>query len=381
MTTETFYNPLIVDILSIYSSIIGGITIAIAPIHFYIILTQSKVLGRFKWFIINHSFWCFLFTLSLVITKPVLLLSAASGFLAGVFRETSSQITAIVLFIVLSLAIMSIGGICMTLAYRYFGLFPGRIADACQSIWMIIFLLGVHIFFIVLLILFGIRATSVPQEVMIQQALNYNIGLEPFTKEKTFLFVHEEIHGIPDIFVMTMISIIILTFLVLVYLLYRELPSLMKVEVQRALVISIMVQALVTVMFELLPFTFLFACIKFKISNSGSTMEIFEMFAVTHTLMEYCITLYFVLPYRRFIRRQISGFGRMFKKSPQENTTRVSHNSKIFPICKNNQVAVFSDKAVRNTYYARNWTFVIVIFDVWNEVVYFSFKSKCFIKL
>ncbi|KAE9548543.1 hypothetical protein FO519_008246 [Halicephalobus sp. NKZ332] len=314
MDSNNFYDPVIADIFLIYSSIIGIVTVAIAPVHFYIVLTRSKTLGRFKWFILNHSFWCLLFTLSVVIIKPVILLDAASGFLGGIFRNTSKQTTIVALFVILSLAIMSVGGICMTLAYRYFGLFPGKIRETCQSLPMICFLGALHLIFIFLLGFFGGKVVNIPQEVMVEQALNYSIYLEPFVHEKTFVFISEEIH-----------------------------------------MISIIAQALVTLVFELLPFTFLFACIKFKIPNSGPTTEVLEIFAVTHTIVEYCITLYFVLPYRRFVKRKIRHLKKMLMKLPPGKiVTIMPQNGKTLDVCRDNQITIATENALRSSYDTQN---------------------------
>lgn len=46
--------------------------------HFYIILTQSKSIKNFKWFLINNSFWNILLEIGLGFLKPVFLLPSIS---------------------------------------------------------------------------------------------------------------------------------------------------------------------------------------------------------------------------------------------------------------------------------------------------------------
>ncbi|KAE9546233.1 hypothetical protein FO519_010555, partial [Halicephalobus sp. NKZ332] len=104
MTTETIYDSAVMSVLLIYGDIIGTLT--------------SKTLGRYKWFVLNQSFWSFLFTMTAVIGKPIVLLPAAALFLGGALRNTSFETCIIFVSILLALTVMSIGGSCMTCAQR-----------------------------------------------------------------------------------------------------------------------------------------------------------------------------------------------------------------------------------------------------------------------
>lgn len=67
----------------IFTSTTLVVTLMIAVVFFYTILTQSKQLGVYKWFIFNHTLWCFLFEIALSVTKPVLMTPISAGFVMG----------------------------------------------------------------------------------------------------------------------------------------------------------------------------------------------------------------------------------------------------------------------------------------------------------
>ena len=73
---EYFYIESITIFNYYFTTIAGAITIAIAPFYFYIVLTQSKNLGTYKWFLLNHSIWAICFEIGISLTKPCLLVPA-----------------------------------------------------------------------------------------------------------------------------------------------------------------------------------------------------------------------------------------------------------------------------------------------------------------
>ena len=307
-----FFNPTVSHIFTTYASYIAAITVLISPIYFYILLTQSSKLNTYKWLILNHSFWCFSFLLSFASVKPVVLLYCGCGFQTGVFRETSVITTIWALIAVLGCSIMSIVGVSMSLSYRYFGLFPGKVKTICHSPPMYCFFIAVHILLWILLIVCVIQLTKVPQETMIQQALEFSPELQPFTNEKTFIFLSEEIYKVASIIVLIVLVGFTMLFIFMMYLLKKELMSKLRSELQKNLIISVIAQVSVTLIFEFNAYIFLFSSIIFRIPNSGLFTEILEMLVVSHTFMEYCVTLYFVLPYRKFILKKLNAISTRF---------------------------------------------------------------------
>ncbi|KAE9548544.1 hypothetical protein FO519_008247 [Halicephalobus sp. NKZ332] len=314
MTENQYFSSKVATIAINYSNVIGVITASVTPIYFYILLTQSSTLKKYKWFLLNHSFWCFCFLLSCVIVKPVLLLHAPCGFQVGIFRETSKDASVIALIVVFGLALMSVGGICMTLTYRYFGLFYGKIKTVCRSRSMYVLFVFLHLVFWIILLLCTLAIINIPQEVMIQQALQFDPELEPFTHEKTFMFIPEDIYNLAAIILLIAIICVLVVVTVFIYLIKKELMSKLRTEHQKNLIKSIIAQFIIAFVFQVCPFTFTFLSPPLKIPNSGPIMEIMEMLGVSYTLAEYCVTLYFVLPYRRYISKKLDAAKKTLKK-------------------------------------------------------------------
>lgn len=307
------FNSTIYTIVLYYINIIGAITISIAPAYFYILLTQSGSLKRFKWFLLNHSFWCLSFLISFIIFKPVLLLPAPCGFQNSIFRNTSMGASVVGLGIVFGLGIMSVGGVCTSIIYRYFGLFNGIIEMICHSIPMYIFTIFVHCVALIILFICTAAIAGTSQESMIEQAIEFDPELEPFTHEKTFMFVSETIYKTGAIMILAIIICFIILLLVLVYLLQNKLVSKLRNEHQRNLIMSVIVQLTVTVTLQFCPFCFLFLSMVLKIPNSGVIMEFMELLIASHTFVEYCITLYFVSPYRNYISEKLDKLKEILK--------------------------------------------------------------------
>ncbi|KAE9548230.1 hypothetical protein FO519_008560 [Halicephalobus sp. NKZ332] len=298
MKDNQFFNSTASNIFITYINIITIITLSLAPIHFYIILTQSSTLKRFKWFLLNHSFWCLCYLLSFAVFKPVLLLYAPCGFMAGIFRNTSREFSIMGVIFTFGFAILSIGGVCI-------------------------------------LVLCSKGMIDIPQEVMIQQALKFSPDLEQFTHEKSFLYISEDIFKVASIMTLTVLICLTTAFLLLIYLLKKELVSKLRSELQKTLIISVIAQLTVTLIFEFCPLFYLFSLLKFKMANSGTTVEILELFTVSHTFVEYCVTLYFVAPYRRYIVGKITIIREWLKTVfPKKNTVPAQHIPAVgFNIC------------------------------------------------
>ena len=71
--TDSTEDSLLILFYFYYSYLTLGLCWILGPVVFYIVLTQSKTIGNFKWLILNHTFWCFCLENLIGIVKPVLL--------------------------------------------------------------------------------------------------------------------------------------------------------------------------------------------------------------------------------------------------------------------------------------------------------------------
>lgn len=120
---EYFYSAVIVYIAHYLTLMISILLILILPLYFHVLFTKSSSLGMFKWFILNHSIWSIIFTLEVLISKPVFLFPAISGYVSDIFNEDSALIMFV---IVLVTSVFEMGGSIMTLIYRYAVIFKHK---------------------------------------------------------------------------------------------------------------------------------------------------------------------------------------------------------------------------------------------------------------
>ncbi|KAE9548541.1 hypothetical protein FO519_008244, partial [Halicephalobus sp. NKZ332] len=124
------------------------------------------------------------------------------------------------------------------------------------------------------------KAVNIPQETMVQYALNFSADLEPFVHENTFVFIPEEVYSVSAIFVMVLFIGLTIAFWIVIYILKKELSSLLNSDIQRTLVIAVISQFMVIQFFQLIPFFFFFASLEFRIPNSGAIAEVAEILVI-----------------------------------------------------------------------------------------------------
>ena len=130
---------------SIYSSITLSLTLIVAPVFFYTVLTKSSKIGKFKWIILNHSFWSFLLEIIIGVVKPVLLCPSAAGFSVGLLRNYSYKLSLLSALIFLICSVMSIFGLSIAIVSRYLFIFPSKLKSMLQRKESFIAIIIVHL--------------------------------------------------------------------------------------------------------------------------------------------------------------------------------------------------------------------------------------------
>lgn len=195
--------PFFVSFYYYYSWLTLLATWFIAPLLFYVILTKSRKLGNFKWFILNHSFWCLALETVFAIAKPILLPPVAGGFQLGPFRNVWDFRSSIVfVFICLGISGNCVISLSATLASRYLLVFPTTVFQ-----W---FNLKIALFatVIVNLACYGLIAyvlypiIQLEHEKIIEWADAEDPGLKVFYQnEPTFMMIPYSYHKFADILI------------------------------------------------------------------------------------------------------------------------------------------------------------------------------------
>ena len=294
-----------------YSTLTLSISWMLAPLTFYIILTQSKSLGQVKWLFLNQSFWCLMLETLLGIVKPVLFGDVASGYSVGLFRNTDFRSSAITALLCLLFILYSIGGLVMTIQNRYATIFDVKMLkkiSETKNMMIIVSILYVSMTIVCFVVV--LPTVFIEKEQIYKWAREYNTELVPYFEQPTFFIVPHEMTDIPIIIALsTLLLIIVLCVVSGVTFIYSLKSVKTKVsldkKVQRSIMLSAIVQMLLTVFFLFFPIVMFFCYIIFEVQYSGKSMQVFMCMLTSHCYLDFIATLYFVIPYRRFIMKKL----------------------------------------------------------------------------
>ncbi|KAE9547050.1 hypothetical protein FO519_009738, partial [Halicephalobus sp. NKZ332] len=305
---EHFYNEKITHFNFVFTTIAGAITAFIAPFYLFIILTQSKSLGTYRFFLLNHSIWTICAELALSLTKPCFLMPGAGGFVLGPLGKIgNSTMSCYFIFADCLFILFTIVGMTMSLTYRYTSIFPGRVKKIGTSRWMMFtFLVLQSIVGILICIIVG-KFFSLDRDTMDKIAIDFSPVLSKFTKEPTFVIVDREFMFFIIIIMWIILVIVSILSIIVVMALLFELSrysyTVSVQECERTLILSCAAQVGITFMFLFIPVMVLLYYLTFGYIYGGPTMMIFGCIFSLHAIMEMLVTTYFVLPYRRFVKR------------------------------------------------------------------------------
>ena len=135
-------------------------------------------------------------------------------------------------------------------------------------------------------------------------AEEYDPFLTRFFPETSFFLIPHIILDRVAMAITILISFLIicsLTFSIFfVYLIFKYQKK-SKAKFQQSLIISSTIQICLTNIFLFFPVLAFFLFITFDIPHTASAMCFFMCLLMTHGLLEFVATLYFILPYRQYI--------------------------------------------------------------------------------
>lgn len=319
---DYFYSE---ELKSIYGMLCGIFTVTIiiiTPIHIYIILTQSKSLGNFKWLLLNYSIWNTVFELLVGVTRPVILYPAVAIYFLDPFEIiTSLKMIFIAVNLILFAGILNCGGICMMLVFRYLTIFPGILSRLFTSKISLIFYIVLHIVVLFCLFYIGYLAKDLTGEWMRSQALNYSSSLAEFTNELSFVYIPKEMVYGTVLFIISISVVILIVLITLTIFLIREFIRLDDItsKTQKTLIFSCVIQVAISFGFLLIPNTILFIFLIYDIPHARVISEGITCVIVSHAPLEVFCAWYFVTPYRLFWKHLFKAI--LFKMTRKDNAT------------------------------------------------------------
>ncbi|KAE9551622.1 hypothetical protein FO519_005150, partial [Halicephalobus sp. NKZ332] len=379
---EYFYDESVTNFYIVFTNTTTGITVALIPVYFYVIFTQSKQLGNFKWFLVNHSIWYLSLDLAMCYFKPLVLNPAAAGFILGPLRGSGYYRTSIFfVFLMCTLAIFSIGGGAITLAYRYAGLFPGLISTLFASKISFIVYFLIHFVFSLFIGIIAIIFIGKKREDIIADALNYSPALEKFVHESSFIFFNKDVARGPIAILFYALVLVVCMIIIVGVPLFHKIRHTKTVsltsKIHKNLLFSAIGQATISFLLLFCPLMIFTGAMVYEQPYSGPRFMIVLCGMSMHAMIEMIVTMCVVAPYRRFFVRL---FQKFFGKTEQRSTA-VSEVSlklslsyfKAFHNCKNHYLPkmdpkdfpleYFYDESITNFYivFTRVTTVVTVL--------------------
>uniref|UniRef100_A0A914P9U1 G-protein coupled receptors family 1 profile domain-containing protein n=1 Tax=Panagrolaimus davidi TaxID=227884 RepID=A0A914P9U1_9BILA len=200
------------------------------------------------------------------------------------------------------LVINTFGALGITILSRYLLAFPTALTKWYNLKVGIIFVLTIVIFAYIITAYTFSYVFSPEKETIRQWSAAYN--LEKFLIEPAFTIVPYSYLSNVCFFLLIILPFIgglFIALLIFFIYLVKTKQSLTVAKLSRSLIVSSSVQILCTFILLLLPFSFIVLTWYFKIQNTANIICVINCIIASHSLMEFIATLYFIIPYRKFV--------------------------------------------------------------------------------
>ena len=226
----------------------------------------------------------------------------------GIFSKFSDfRLTIIISALGACVVLNSILGLGMTIFSRYTVIFPSEWSTFFNQKEAYILIIILQIILNSIIFIGIVPLTNNSAKNISADAFQENPDLRYFTDEKTFMFVNYHYYAYGTF--MSLLGMLLLYSLfctvasVFIYQLrYNKKSYYINDKLQRSLLVSLISQVLVTLGFLITPYFCFLLFVEFQINNTAVVMTVLLCFVSTHCLLEFLATMYFVTPYRKFLR-------------------------------------------------------------------------------
>uniref|UniRef100_A0A7E4V0L1 Serpentine receptor class gamma n=1 Tax=Panagrellus redivivus TaxID=6233 RepID=A0A7E4V0L1_PANRE len=113
----------------------------------YVIITQSKSLGTFKYYLLNQTIWAQIFEVLMVVLNSVFLNPYMAGYLGGILRHAANYaLTSTFNAVCFSLLVNNISGVVLALLNRYIFTFHPEFRKYLENKYTITAIVTFHAF-------------------------------------------------------------------------------------------------------------------------------------------------------------------------------------------------------------------------------------------
>lgn len=196
---------------------------------------------------------------------------------------------------------MSIGGMLVSLAYRYASLIPGWIQKWFGSKYSLMAYGMIHLVLLIMVQTYAVVCILDDNDRRLIEAVNYDPQTKEFLNESSFIFFDIKSYMVP-------LSALLYTMIIFTTLLLSIVPFFVRFvrkftqsSQQKMILRSMLIQVILTVFFQLLPMSMLFASWVYQIKNSFTTATISLCVLSMHFFVEMLFVMYSVTPYRKYL--------------------------------------------------------------------------------
>uniref|UniRef100_A0A7E4V1D2 Serpentine Receptor, class H n=1 Tax=Panagrellus redivivus TaxID=6233 RepID=A0A7E4V1D2_PANRE len=280
---------------------------ALAMFLSYVIITKSKHLGSYKYFLLNQNISGVLLSMVLVLGRPVALAPYYCIFMAGPLRLFAGTTTTIILA---SSAILyflnAISIIVVSIINRYIHMFHSTYTYVFQKWYLFILINILFNFLFTLAFLFAIRDSFASHETIVAIAMNETDGaLVKFYNEPTlmcFSTAGTKIDKVAQGITVTIIflAIVLISMTSAFVLAVKRLKTVCISKLSRSLYISVIVQSILLILIIFMPTAVFGIMYSLKFTSSANFASFLISFASFHGTVDTLSMLYFIVPYRKY---------------------------------------------------------------------------------
>ena len=311
-TFETAPSEAIINFYFWYSYITLFLSWLIAPLLFYVILTQSKNLDNFKWFILNHSIWCLALQTKLAVTKPLILVPALAGYPLALLRSGNYRSTVVCAILAIVLIVYCIASLFATLLCRYLLVFPSGLTQYFSKKLFIFIAVGLSaIMYLILgiscVLIFSTDDSTIQEW---QQGIDDPAMMNFVRNEPAFASIPSSYAETP-LLIAIIVDVIIIIFGLTCLILFCYLVTTLRTQtasiaLKRSLLLSGIIQVLLVFVLLFFPSFLLMILLRFQVPHTANLICLGLCLVLTHSILEFLSTLIFVSPYRKFLKQQYS---------------------------------------------------------------------------
>uniref|UniRef100_A0A7E4V6V2 Serpentine Receptor, class T n=1 Tax=Panagrellus redivivus TaxID=6233 RepID=A0A7E4V6V2_PANRE len=289
--------------LGIFSIVFGGFVD-------YVIITQSKGLGTFKYYLMNQTIWAQLLEVLVILLNPVFLNPYIAGYMAGTFQHTGSyEFTVAASTICFMLYINTVISITISLANRYVFTFYQQRRKMLENKYTFFAVGCLYVsFYCIFLGLYVITATDA--ETIRNYARNETgNALNAFYFEPSLIYISEfgsksrMIFKYMFFFLMILATTLIISVVWFIVNVAKRRGSISIItKTAKSLILSSIFQALLSVIMLFTPIISIMFTWGFYIHNSATVVNALVTLLSFHGTVDMISTLYFVVPSRNYCK-------------------------------------------------------------------------------